>query len=387
MCNHRTCIRLLLVIGVLLVFWGSLTAETVTSERLRMEQIALYGNSRTFQIEFGDLDGDGDLDAVFANIPQYSEVWMNDGFGNFRNAYQNVGYGARGMGLGDLDGDGDLDVVMAPASSSERSLIYLNDGTGRFRPSVHDFGDTSMPANCMSLFDVDGDGDLDAGIYYPTSQRHTRLYLNDGTGDFSFTGIRIPGIAAWGDIDGDGDLDTISVQHEQTGRGFKVFVNLGNADFEETQHIHASSAFIAGSTAFADADNDGDLDVIAVGSEFGEAPLTLLRNDGSGRFEGGTAGPFSCPPGRLSVGDINGDGSIDVYVGCLDQSPRIALGDGAGGFADSGAQLGSVSFSGIAALGDLDTDGDLDIFAPSYGTDGGPNVIWINTTASGEDSE
>jgi len=56
----------------------------------------------------------------------------------------------------------------------------------------------------------------------------------------------------------------------------------------------------------------------------------------------------------------------------------IGLGDGSGGFVDSRVDLGSTVMSGIAALGDLDGDGDLDIFAPVYGQTSGPNEVWLN---------
>ena len=355
------------------------SAEPTPSETLSIERGDSYGRERSFQVTLGDLDGDGDLDAVFANVPDRSEIWMNDGTGHFENSYQYIGSESRGIELGDLDGDGDLDLLTAPVSNTQPSCVFFNNGLGRFTRATYDFGDTTISANLLSLFDVDGDGDLDAGIYYPLSQRQTRLYLNDGSGVLSLvSGFALPGIATWGDVDADGDADAICLQHEQAGRGYKVFLNTGNLGFQEVQHISTASAFFAGVTAMGDLDHDGDLDFVAIGRESGLAPLTVLLNDGSGAFTLAPPSDFVCPSGRITLGDLNEDGAIDVYIGCLDQPPMIGLGDGAGGFVDSRVDLGSTVMSGIAALGDLDGDGDLDIFAPVYGQSSGPNEVWLN---------
>jgi len=373
-CPRSIFVFFLLVIAISLAVF----AATETSESLSFERDALYGYARTFQVALGDLDGDGDLDAVFANIPARSEVWMNDGTGRFTNAYKSIGDKARGMGIGDLDGDGDLDLLMSPASNSDPSRVYLNDGSGGFTVSAQDLGDTTIPANCMSLFDVDGDGDLDAGIYYPLSQRQTRLYVNDGTGHFTATDLRLPGIATWGDVDGDGDADAVCLQHEQTGRGYKVFLNDGTNVFQESQHIAAPTLFFVGVTAMGDLDGDGDVDFVGIGGNPQGSPLTVLMNDGTGVFALAPATDFVCPSGRIALGDFNDDGTVDVYVSCMEQPPMIGLGDGTGGFVDSGLELGSSGMSGVPAVGDLDGDGDLDIFTSGYGHDGDPNEVWLN---------
>ncbi|OGU57036.1 MAG: hypothetical protein A2V66_05595 [Ignavibacteria bacterium RBG_13_36_8] len=60
--------------------------------------------SSTFQIALGDVDGDGDLDAVFANMGNYySQVWLNDGIGFFTNSGQLLTQQGHGIGMEDLD--------------------------------------------------------------------------------------------------------------------------------------------------------------------------------------------------------------------------------------------------------------------------------------------
>jgi hypothetical protein len=378
--SARVQFQVLCTILVVTAISLSLFAETTTSEYLSFIRDRQYGHSVTFQVALGDLDGDGDLDAVFSNTHSRSEVWMNDRAGGFRNAYKNIGNEAHGVGIGDLDGDGDLDLLLTPASNSESSRIYLNNGSGGFTAAAHDLGDTATTAYCVSLFDVEGDGDLDAGIYSFENQRQSRIYLNDGTGRFTATDLRLPGLATWGDLDGDGDVDAVCLQHEQAGGGYKVFVNSGNAEFQESQHITAPSPFLPESTALGDLDGDGDLDLVGNGAVFQGSPLTVLMNDGTGVFTLAPASDFASPAGRIALGDFNDDGAVDALISCMQQPPMVGLGDGAGGFVDSGLELGSSGMSGIPAVGDLDGDGDLDIFTASYAQDGGPNEVWLNGT-------
>ena len=85
--------------------------------------------------QFGDVDGDGDLDAVFGAY-QRSEVWLNDGQGHFSDSGEWLDSGT--VTLGDLDGDGDLDVLVVGAATSNNTIhVWLNDGQGRF----HDTGE------------------------------------------------------------------------------------------------------------------------------------------------------------------------------------------------------------------------------------------------------
>lgn len=372
----RLVILLCISLSLMLVTIGAGCQETSEEapKNVSFIQDGGYGYSATFQVALGDLDGDGDLDAVFANMNMRSEIWMNDGAGRFTRSSQIIGNEAHGIGIGDLDGDGDLDLVLTPASDSEASRIYFNDGIGRFTRAGHDLGDAPIVANAVALFDVEGDGDLDIGVYYFAGQRHCRLYMNDGTGQFTLTDLMLAGLAAWGDVDGDGDIDAVSLQHEQNGSGYKVFLNVGSAEFEEAQHVAAPGDFFPGSTALGDIDGDGDLDLVASN---GNAPLIVLTNDGSGAFSRAQTAPLSMGASRLSLGDLTGDGADDVIVGCLDQPNRIAVSTLEGGLIDSGLRLGSSEMAGICAIGDLDGDGDLDILTAVYGR-GGPNEVWLN---------
>jgi hypothetical protein len=120
----------------------------------------LLGEGESLIVALGDLDGDGDLDAFVTNLNQPvggepDEVWFNDGDGGFSLA-QSLGAGmSGGGGLGDLDSDGDLDALVCQL---EGGVIWLNDGAGVFTDSGQLLNFCVMPG----LGDLDGDGDLDS---------------------------------------------------------------------------------------------------------------------------------------------------------------------------------------------------------------------------------
>ena len=118
-------------------------------------------------VALGDLDGDGDLDAFVVNaLNQGNTVWFNTGLasGIFTDSGQSLGFAnSYAVSLGDVDADGDLDALVANGGVSERSdVVYINDGAGSFTV-VRAFGD-ALEAYGAALGDVDNDGDLDAVI-------------------------------------------------------------------------------------------------------------------------------------------------------------------------------------------------------------------------------
>jgi hypothetical protein len=378
----RVCLACLVTLGALLEGRGSALADGLAFEPVTPG----YGSAVTFQIALGDLDGDGDLDAVFANqgvTP--SRVLLNDGTGTFTYTDQRLTSQGHGAALGDLDGDGDLDLVIACASlggAGRPSRVYLNDGQAFFTDTDQQLGDATLSGNLVQLADVDGDEDLDVFIAFLTIPGRTfvsRIYLNDGFGAFTESDYGFPFGTLFRDLDGDGDVDAFA---KVSGVEYKVFTNEGKGRFEETWSLADSALWYEPcSFAFGDLDADGDLDVVDTnGSWAARGSACVLLNDGTGSFERCSLGVASALTMWPVLADLDRDGCVDASVTCMGEPDRIWLGDGVGGLTDSGLRLGGNLMTTGHAVGDLDGDGDLDLFIPVYGMTGGMAIVWLNQT-------
>ena len=127
----------------------------------------------------------GDLDALVANLgaptqpPALNQLLTNDGHAFFADftAASLTSRPSQAIALGDVDGDGDLDAVTANPNAPNQLLI--NDGTGHFTPTEL----TSFGGVDIALGDVNGDGNLDA--LFVTVGQGTQLQINDGNGGFN----------------------------------------------------------------------------------------------------------------------------------------------------------------------------------------------------------
>jgi hypothetical protein len=112
----------------------------------------------------GDVDNDGDLDAVITNGHYQSTshpviILLNDGTGQFRDSGQRLSAVRNaGVGLGDLDGDGYLDLVLT--NYQEPNQVWINEGAGQFIDSGFRFGGNQFYRH-VHLGDLDQDADLD----------------------------------------------------------------------------------------------------------------------------------------------------------------------------------------------------------------------------------
>lgn len=332
----------------------------------------------TFQAALGDLDGDGDLDAVFANpMSNNAGVWLNDGSGFFVDTDQQLTQYGHGVGLADFDQDGDLDVIIGCHQFLTPTKVYLNDGSGFMKEAGQDFGDQSISANEVNLLDLNGDGFMDAHVmYYAPGGLPDKVYLNDGQANFHDSGLILDEEPiAWGDLDGDGDIDYFG---KRPGSGYIVQLNDGSGNFSAGWEMEDEQATVGG-IALADFDADGDLDALVANGfrETGSFPSRLFWNDGNGQFTDSGQIMNESLGAELAVGDLDLDGDLDVFVANMDRPNEVWLYEN-GGFVDSGLRLGkNTDMSGKATLGDLDGDGDLDIIVGRFR---GGAEIWFNQT-------
>ena len=175
--------------------------------------------------------------------------------------------------------------------------------------------------------------------------------------------------------DGDGDIDYFG---KRPGSGYIVQLNDGNGNFSAGWEMEDAQATVGG-IALADFDVDGDLDALVTNGfrETGSFPSRLFWNDGNGQFTDSGQIMNESLGAELAVGDLDLDGDLDVFVANMDQPNEVWLYEN-GGFVDSGLRLGeNTDMSGKATLGDLDGDGDLDIIVGRFR---GGAEVWFNQT-------
>jgi len=262
-----------------------------------------------------DTDGDGRLDVLAGSRAGGLAHFANRGGWSFAGDADEVGLALAApvnfIAPGDLDNDGDTDLVVA----SDRILLYENLGDGRFAPAPGDLGDGSRTEHVLPV-DLDGDGLLD--LYVSNRDRHDRersrnrllrnrgrLVFEEVAGAAGADSAGMTWTASAIDIDGDGDLD-----------------------------LH-----VANDTLLA----DNGLPHQAVSDL---PPDAFYRNElaetGELRFTDiahalGLDGPRSSMGGL--VADVDGDRRLDLYVTDFGRK-KLFAGDGAGGFAERGEELG-----------------------------------------------
>ncbi len=318
-----------------------------------------FGGQSTFDVNVGDLDGDGNLDAVLSNFIGPHDVWLGNGDGSFSSSAFGGSVQSDGNALGDLDGDGDLDVIIATVSTGRE--IWLNNGDGTFTSSTFDGGGN---VGKVALGDLDGDGDLDA-VFGGTGSSRERLWLNNGDATFTastFGDTQNSQDIAVGDLDNDGDLDLI-VGNYGTDR---ILLNNGDASFSDAGFGGSNTLGVA----LGDLNGDNFLDAVFARST---AAAAIWLNNGDGSFS--SAGFGASGSRSVSIGDLDADGDNDVIM-ARNGAEEIWLNNGDGTFSSSNFGAGGTIAS---ALGDLDNDGDLDYIAGNYL--GAAEQIWLNGVA------
>lgn len=171
-------------------------------------------NGRTHSLKLGHLNDDEYLDLFIGNSGGPDEVWLNNGLGEFVNSEQSLGNSTSwSVALGDLNGDSFTDAFVGTQFNSSL-MVWLNNGNGEFTSTRQEFG-VSDQANQVALGDLDGDGDLDAvsanGDHNGKQMDH--IWINDGTGHFSDSGIQFPidhaHSVSIADLNGDSGLDIV----------------------------------------------------------------------------------------------------------------------------------------------------------------------------------
>lgn len=399
--------------------------QVVPGSEPLVEFVDLTGNAAPTLV---DIDGDGDLDMFVGseddydyNIRYYENVGTASGARFVERTDTDNPLGLIGsyvytanVTFGDIDGDGDLDAFVGEYYGNV--LYYKNTGsttapafaeqTGASNPlDGVDVGDYSKP----SFVDIDNDGDLDVFIgdyngyidyYKNTGSASAPAFAQQSGGETDENPFGNGQVITYNaatpvfvDIDNDGDLDALSGQYydgiinyfENTGTASAPAFDMRYGDDNPFSTISVNSY---SHPTLGDMDNDGDFDLV-VGA--GDGFLEYIENDGSASAPDFGANAFT----NLMDGyyydvsptfaDIDNDGDLDLFVGEYYGSIYFYENTGTASepaFSGGESPLSSVSsdvdYNANVAFADVDADGDLDaLVGEKYGS-----ILFYENTGS-----
>lgn len=282
---------------------------------------------------------------------------------------------SRSINIIDLNQDGWEDVYISNGKKGgQKDECYFNDGQGNLTVApVMSATEAQNPSDGASFADINNDGYLDVVIssWYGAPDL---LYLNDGKGkliDHNNAGI-LPGsfaeTAAFGDYNQDGWIDLYVTNSGRTKNNF-LYKNRKDGTFElQKEHLLVQAQKLSRCANWVDVNGDGYTDLFVCNEE--NAPNELYLGKGNGQFEKWKEGAIVTSTKSsmtASWGDIDNDGDFDLFVGNAGyfspQTNQLFRNDG-DHFTElkTGPLTNSKNCTFGSGFGDYDNDGDLDLF-------------------------
>ncbi len=273
-------------------------------------------------IDVADFDLNGTPDLVLigetANGKKITQLYR----GNRTAVFNPVNAGFPGVRdgsveWGDFDGDGDVDVLLCGESDNGPiTTIYRNDRANKFVKLENNFPQISFGVSRFADFDLDGDLDVLIAGLETSGMVVTEIFQNnDGLFqriDFGLTGLKLSD-AAWGDYDNDGDLDVVICGENQQGRVATILYN--NVNHKYFEPVFPGFAEVrSGSVDWADMDHDGDLDLLLTGESVLGPVSKIYRNDRNDRFTDINADLIGLYMSDGHWADYDNDGDQDVLL-------------------------------------------------------------------------
>ena len=331
----------------------------------------------------GDVDNDGDAD-LYVTCLQENILYRNDGAASFTAITAGAGVEAprwsTGAAFADFDLDGDIDLYVAHYAAfdqdeitplgaqwkgenifigplgllPEPDLLYRNNGDGTYSDVSDATGISEIdPGYGLGVLFADADADGDADLYVANDSSPNFLFLNGGDGTFAEVALEA-GVAfgdmgqaqagmglARGDFDGDTQMDMLVTNFEDDYN--TLYRNNGDGTYSDVTFALGLGSitlpYVGFGTAFFDADNDADLDLLVAnghvypqiedagsGNTYAQ-PNFLFENRGA-KFSLLLPGPAdslgSTQVSRgAALGDFDNDGALDIFITNLNAAPVL----------------------------------------------------------------
>jgi hypothetical protein len=268
-------------------------------------------------------------------------LYLNDGKGKFtwkKGAFAEKNHDSEHVRIADFNKDGITDIIFV-AEDDQTHEYYLGKGDGTFI-DVSNRLPAKSEGNGLDVGDVNGDGLPDIIVGNSGSNARDFLWINDPENPGCFIDYTTRGLPAiedqtqavkLADVNGDGALDLVVGNEVPPNR---LLFNDGKGNFkdETTKRIPAQK-LSSYSGAIVDFNHDGYADIILSAVKtppFEAAQVQALQNNGRGVFTNTTGKVIPdvtvCRGWGIAVGDVNGDGIIDLMIGGWGSQVRLLLG-------------------------------------------------------------
>jgi hypothetical protein len=368
------------ILGAAVLLAASLAAPALQERRAASPfapGVDLAVGRQPTDVAVGDINGDGRLDIVTANAGSDNVmILLGDGRGGFHAAPGSpaaLGPKPHQIALGDLNRDGSLDLAITEHDSHD-VRVFLGRGDGSFASAAGSpFAalTSGRPHNHGLVFaDVDGDGSLDIGTSNQNDNSVSTL-LGDGRGGFRaspgspFRVGRAPYPLAAGELNGDGKTDLVTP--DVGSNTITVLAGDGLGRFAAAEGSPYAVAFRPYAVALGDLNGDSRPDIVAAHDDI--TLLTVLLNDGRGRFRPSPGSPIDIAErgGEVVLADFDRDGHLDMATGTAADHLAVWLGDGTGRFsAAPGSPYSAPTGPWSLAVGDLNRDGKPDLVVTGF---------------------
>ncbi len=262
----------------------------------------------------------------------------------------------------DVNADGYVDLLVLDAETKNISVL-LNNGDGTFKAAALYSTSATSPPQSFAMGDFNGDGFLDIAVPDLDEER-VAIMLGGPNGTFGsgqlITCCFTPEWIGAGDFNGDGILDLVVIENFLN----RVEVLLGAGDGTFPTQINTNTPEGLYKLLIADFDGDGKLDIAGItnNEDVLQPSVSVLLGNGDGTFQQPVEYPVGNTPNGLALGDIDGDGKLDILAGnSQDSTTSLLLGNGDGTFQAQRIILPQLSGSFGIATADFNGDGRPDV--------------------------